>query len=251
LYSALSAASSSASRVFPSAGNFASPIEIVTDRRAPTEASARLWGLRFRFENTFNALNGKKDFDRENLMSIDCQLPELTTLIIELSQPTWGRNVYGKLLINKVPNPNLERLGLAGRNPAAGHRLLVVGPCGTAEPVGTGGLRAKSGGRRVSAHNRPSARRLTAGLGPHADLSPSLGSSFVRTQARKRDMLTSMSPTPPMIRMEIDVRAALLSALQKLSDSVPLSNAERFEISVLTFMTARALCTKLRPTYRS
>jgi hypothetical protein len=56
-----------------------------------------------------------------------------------------------------------------------------------------------------------------------------------------------MSPTPPMIRMEIDVRAALLSALQKLSDSVPLSNAERFEISVLTFMTARALCTKMQP----
>lgn len=61
------------------------------------------WWVRLMFEHTWRALNGKP-YDADRLISID--LPpgnELTTLTLELAQPTYGLTSTGKLLVNKAP----------------------------------------------------------------------------------------------------------------------------------------------------
>jgi hypothetical protein len=59
-------------------------------------------------------------------------------------------------------------------------------------------------------------------------------------------MLNSYLPAAPATHIEIQVNADLLSALQKLAEGQSISNAERFEIAALTFMTAKALLIKKR-----
>lgn len=69
------------------------------------------WALRIRFQNTFRAITEKIAVDRDNIISIDPTIPELTQLVNELSQPTYSINNAGKILVDKAPNsarsPNL------------------------------------------------------------------------------------------------------------------------------------------------
>jgi hypothetical protein len=55
----------------------------------------------------------------------------------------------------------------------------------------------------------------------------------------------SQSP-PSAIRVEIEIGAPLLAALQKLSAQDPLNREEQFEVAAITFMVARALTTNKR-----
>lgn len=67
------------------------------------------WHLRQRFQNTFRARNGEP-YDPELLIDLPKNLPELSVLCNELSQPTYSINTNGKLLIDKqpdgMPSPN-------------------------------------------------------------------------------------------------------------------------------------------------
>lgn len=62
------------------------------------------WFLRRRFQLTYRAVNGDTDYHPDNLISIPSNLPDLSKLLIELSQPTYGENNVGKILVNKSPD---------------------------------------------------------------------------------------------------------------------------------------------------
>ena len=70
------------------------------------------WSLRRRFQLTYRAINGDKEFSPDDLISIPSTLPEYKRLMIELSQPTYSEShTTGKLLVDKKPegarSPNL------------------------------------------------------------------------------------------------------------------------------------------------
>lgn len=88
------------------------------DRETPTNADffANLkaqagWKLRARFEKTYKAVIQGKEYPVEELISIPSTLSKLHQLVDELSQPTYGPNGAGKIVINKKPDgaksPNL------------------------------------------------------------------------------------------------------------------------------------------------
>lgn len=68
------------------------------------------WALRQRFDATYRALNGEK-ISEDRLISLPSELPDLSKLKIELSQPTYSLNKVGQVLIDKQPegkpSPNL------------------------------------------------------------------------------------------------------------------------------------------------
>lgn len=68
------------------------------------------WHLRQRFQNTYRARNGLP-YDKDMLIDLDPALPELAQLCGELSQPTYGLDTNGKIIVNKAPDgalsPNL------------------------------------------------------------------------------------------------------------------------------------------------
>lgn len=74
---------------------------------------AQSWGvLRARFKETWRARNEPGyNYDPTAIISLPSKLPSLTKLIAELSQPTWGPNSIGKMVVNKKPDgtksPNL------------------------------------------------------------------------------------------------------------------------------------------------
>lgn len=74
---------------------------------------AQSWGaLKARFRETWRARNEPGyNYDPTAIISISSKLPLLTKLIAELSQPTWGPNAIGKMVVNKKPDgsksPNL------------------------------------------------------------------------------------------------------------------------------------------------
>ena len=74
---------------------------------------AQSWGaLRARFRETYRAVTEPDyKYDPSMLISLDRNLPLLTRLTSELSQPTWGPNTIGKMVVNKKPDgaksPNL------------------------------------------------------------------------------------------------------------------------------------------------
>ncbi|MGF6878370.1 TerL protein [Paraburkholderia sp. MM5477-R1] len=61
------------------------------------------WALRLRFQRTFRAVVEDKPYDPDEIISIDPELPELTALTMELSQPTFTVNGVGKIVIDKAP----------------------------------------------------------------------------------------------------------------------------------------------------
>jgi phage terminase large subunit len=67
--------------------------------------------LRARFKQTYAAVVEGKPFEVDDIISIDPNIPELTTLLRELSQPTFKVNQVGKFVIDKSPDgtrsPNL------------------------------------------------------------------------------------------------------------------------------------------------
>ena len=69
------------------------------------------WALRARFQATYRAVVEKLDYDADELISISPNLPNLSALLVELSQPTYSINTVGKVLIDKKPDgtksPNL------------------------------------------------------------------------------------------------------------------------------------------------
>jgi hypothetical protein len=65
---------------------------------------AQCWyHLRLMFQASWRASNGQ-EYDRDMVISIDPNLPELDQLLLEISQPTWSRNGVGKVVINKKPD---------------------------------------------------------------------------------------------------------------------------------------------------
>lgn len=66
------------------------------------------WDLRNRFEETYKAINGKKDYNKDNLISISSSIPNLKKLLIELSQPTYKENGVGKIIVDKMPDTALS-----------------------------------------------------------------------------------------------------------------------------------------------
>lgn len=60
------------------------------------------WALRLRFEATYKAVINKLPYVADDLISIDPELPELNSLIMQLSQPTYALNNVGKIVIDKL-----------------------------------------------------------------------------------------------------------------------------------------------------
>lgn len=93
---------------------------------------AQSWGvLRRRFQETFRARTEPGYlYDPDFLISIDGKLPNLAKLTGELSQPTWGPNETGKMVVNKKPDgsksPNLADavMMLFG----AARRRMIINP---------------------------------------------------------------------------------------------------------------------------
>lgn len=69
------------------------------------------WALRIRFQKTFRAIVEGMEYEPDELISLDPNLPNLGRLTIELSQPTYTLNTAGKVLVDKAPDgtrsPNL------------------------------------------------------------------------------------------------------------------------------------------------
>lgn len=84
------------------------------------------WELRVRFERTHRAVTEGEQFDADDLISIPSDLPCLQRLINELSQPTYGLNNAGKVLVDKKPNgaksPNLADMVMMLYSPVTRRR---------------------------------------------------------------------------------------------------------------------------------
>lgn len=69
------------------------------------------WRLRDRFKLTHDAVTAGKEFDVNDLISIDPKCSHLARLTAELSTPTYKKNGRGKIVVNKSPDgaasPNL------------------------------------------------------------------------------------------------------------------------------------------------
>lgn len=69
------------------------------------------WKLRDRFIKTHNAVVNGKEFEPDEIISLDSNMAGLNDLVAEISQPTRDNNDAGKIVINKKPkgtqSPNL------------------------------------------------------------------------------------------------------------------------------------------------
>ena len=69
------------------------------------------WNLRRKFQMTYFAITEKRPVDPEDIISISSNLKNLSSLLVELSQPTCRESSTGKILIDKIPqgarSPNL------------------------------------------------------------------------------------------------------------------------------------------------
>ena len=81
------------------------------------------WALRLRFEMTYKAVVEGQPYEVDDIIVIDPALPELVPLTMELSQPTWDKNLAGKIIIDKVPDgalsPNLADAVMILYNPTS------------------------------------------------------------------------------------------------------------------------------------
>jgi phage terminase large subunit len=69
------------------------------------------WSLRGRFQKTYRAVVEHQPFEPDEIIAISSQIPNYLKLCTELSQPTYGVNQVGKIVVDKTPNgtksPNL------------------------------------------------------------------------------------------------------------------------------------------------
>lgn len=76
-----------------------------TNRAMFANYKAQSWfSLREKFRTTHNAVEHGKDFDPDEIISIDPDMKELATVVTELSQPTFSTNGAGKIIIDKQPD---------------------------------------------------------------------------------------------------------------------------------------------------
>ena len=66
------------------------------------------WELRVRFQRTFRAVTEGMVYDTDDLIVIDGSMPELGKLVSELSQPTYGVNTVGKIVVDKAPGDSMS-----------------------------------------------------------------------------------------------------------------------------------------------
>lgn len=91
---------------------------------------AQSWGvLRAKFRETYRARTEVGyNYDPAAIISISKKLPLLNKLVSELSQPTWGPNQIGKMVVNKKPDgsksPNLADVVMM-LNGAARRRMII------------------------------------------------------------------------------------------------------------------------------
>lgn len=82
------------------------------------------WSLRLRFQNTYRAVVEKMTVDPDSIISINPNLPDLSSLLMELAQPVYTINTIGKVIIEKTPSgaksPNLADAVMIAFNPTAG-----------------------------------------------------------------------------------------------------------------------------------
>ena len=67
------------------------------------------WLLRLKFQTTFRAIKALHEntvykYDPDEIISLRSDLPDLSKIVMELSQPTYAQNYAGKLLIDKAPD---------------------------------------------------------------------------------------------------------------------------------------------------
>lgn len=98
---------------FPEAkvlGDDGQPLDRLNKDHYLNKAAQDWWALRFRFLQTWRALNGKS-YNPQHLISIDPQIPNKARLLVELSQPQYEFNTNGKIKVVKTPegtvSPNL------------------------------------------------------------------------------------------------------------------------------------------------
>jgi phage terminase large subunit len=92
---------------------------------------AQCWfALRSRSQATYRAVVEGLPYKADELISIAPGLPELSALLVELSQPTYSINTVGKALIDKKPegtrSPNLAYPVMIAYNP--GRRCIETWP---------------------------------------------------------------------------------------------------------------------------
>ena len=63
---------------------------------------------RWRFRETWRAINGAKDVDLDNIISISSAIPQFRRIMSELAQPTYKQNANGKMEIEKMPDGALS-----------------------------------------------------------------------------------------------------------------------------------------------
>ena len=82
------------------------------------------WALRGRFKAAYDLRQGREGVTFEDAISIPESLPMRAKLAVELSQPQYGQNGAGKVLINKAPDgassPNLADAVMIAYAPSAG-----------------------------------------------------------------------------------------------------------------------------------
>ena len=64
------------------------------------------WGLRDRFKKTYESIEQGKEYPFDELISISSNCS--STLISELSQPTYSKNGQGKIVIDKAPDDTMS-----------------------------------------------------------------------------------------------------------------------------------------------
>jgi len=62
------------------------------------------WALRIRFQITYRAVIEGREYNQDDIISIDGDMENLTKLTTELTQPTYSINGTGKILVEKAPD---------------------------------------------------------------------------------------------------------------------------------------------------
>jgi phage terminase large subunit len=92
---------------------------------------AQAWrNIRRRVYHTYRAVVHGDAFDPEMIIAFDGKLALIGKLLMELSQPTYQKNVLGKIVVDKVPDgtksPNLADVIMMLYGRASGHVMIVT-----------------------------------------------------------------------------------------------------------------------------